>query len=125
MEDKNGNLFATKGRSSLKSCWRVPNHISCILFGLVRAGTIQRCQSSKGHCIITSLQKWPIWTHSLIHPPCQAWSGFPRPTHFKNGRFGPTHSPTHPVRLGQVSLDPPTPLTMTSFIVIEMGMGFL
>ena len=31
--------------------------------------------------------------------------------------------PTHSVKLGQVSLDPPTyPLTMTSFIVHEIGM---
>src|SRR6218665_1500710 len=35
----------------------------------------------KGHCIMTSGQKWPFWTHP----------------------------PTHPVRLGKVSLDPPTP----------------
>jgi len=33
-------------------------------------------------------------------------------------------SPTHSVRLGQVFLDPPTnPLTVTSFIVHEIGMG--
>ena len=44
-----------------------------------------------GHCKMTSCWKWPFWTH----PPCQAWSGFPRPTH---------------------------PLIVTSFFVHEMGM---
>jgi len=31
----------------------------------------------RGHCINISRRKWPFFTH----PPCHAWSHFPRATH--------------------------------------------
>src|ERR1043165_1798361 len=44
---KDGNLSARRGKSSLRSCWRVPNQMSCVLFGFSesRLEDIQRCKS--------------------------------------------------------------------------------